>query len=73
MKEFVKNLDMLIDFERNASLDTFRLLFGEARYVDMFTKFQCNCDFSVLKFLSKLRENDLQKIYDLISKEQIVI
>ena len=75
MKIIVMNIDKAIemvgDFEMNATQDTFRLLFGERRGLELFTIWRVRCNFSLTALYFCLKRDDRKRLTDFIESERV--
>ena len=64
-------IELLGDFEVNANQETFRLLFGEIKGIEMFTQFRVSHLFSMISFFYSLKREDKKRLIEFICSERV--
>lgn len=65
-------LDILGDFEINADQNTFKLLFGEARAVEMYTLWRVKMNFSATALYYSLKRDDQKRFVNFLQNERVM-
>lgn len=66
-------IELLGDFEVNANQETFRLLFGEIKGIEMFTQFRVSHLFSMISFFYSLKREDKKRLIEFICSERVLV
>ena len=65
-------VELLGDFEQEATQETFRLLFGEMRGIELFIQFRVTHNFSAVAFFYSLKRDDRKELINFICSERVI-